>query len=141
MNNLFPSDLKMHCKFDLKGSTYKRKASRKEREKASPTYKDLDFMEMYPDGIYLQPEIHNCLMDTIVRDCRALESLKIMDYSLLMGIHNIDQGRNFKAVHRGRQEGSRSYVITKKAYPLLYKKFYQQKKYLVKIKIKQSRLK
>ena len=45
---------------------------------------------MYPEGIYLQPEIHSCLMDTIERDCRALESLKIMDYSLLLGIHIID---------------------------------------------------
>jgi 1-phosphatidylinositol-4-phosphate 5-kinase len=28
MNNLLPSGLRMHHKFDLKGSTYKRKASR-----------------------------------------------------------------------------------------------------------------
>ena len=28
MNNLLPSELKMHQKFDLKGSTFKRKASR-----------------------------------------------------------------------------------------------------------------
>ena len=27
MNNLLPSDVKMHLKFDLKGSTYKRKVS------------------------------------------------------------------------------------------------------------------
>ena len=58
-------------------------------------YQDLDFMEMYPDGIFLQPEIHCSLMDTIERDCRALESLKIMDYSLLLGIHIIDQVRAF----------------------------------------------
>merc|ERR1719295_2457909 len=80
----------MHHKFDLKGSTYKRKASRKERSKAHPTYKDLDFMTMYPEGILLQPELYHSLMDTIERDCRALESLKIMDYSFLMGIHNVD---------------------------------------------------
>ena len=52
---------------------------------------DLDFMEMYPNGILLQPELYTSLMDTIERDCRALESLKIMDYSFLMGIHNLDQ--------------------------------------------------
>ena len=75
---------------DLQGSTYGREASKKERKKAHPTFKDLDFLEMYPEGIYLQPEIHACLMDTIERDCRALESLKIMDYSLLLGIHIID---------------------------------------------------
>jgi len=91
MKNLLPSGLEMHHKFDLKGSTYKRKASRKERSKGHPTFKDLDFMEMYPEGILLQPELYNSLFDTIERDCRALESLKIMDYSFLMGIHNLDQ--------------------------------------------------
>ena len=91
MKNLLPSGLEMHHKFDLKGSTYKRKASRKERNKSHPTFKDLDFMEMYPEGILLQPELYNSLFDTIERDCRALESLKIMDYSFLMGIHNLDQ--------------------------------------------------
>ena len=42
---------------------------------------------MYPDGIFLHPDIYNALMDTIERDCRALESLRIIDYSLLLGIH------------------------------------------------------
>ena len=91
MKNLLPSGLEMHHKFDLKGSTCKRKASRKERNKSHPTFKDLDFMEIYPEGIFLQPELYNSLFDTIERDCRALESLKIMDYSFLMGIHNLDQ--------------------------------------------------
>ena len=58
---------------------------------ASPTYKDLDFLEMYPDGIMLTSEIYTNLMNSIQRDCRVLESFKIMDYSLLLGIHNIDQ--------------------------------------------------
>ena len=57
----------------------------------SPTYKDLDFLEMYPDGIMLTSEIYTNLMNSIQRDCRVLESFKIMDYSLLLGIHNIDQ--------------------------------------------------
>ncbi|KAG7243977.1 hypothetical protein INR49_006135 [Caranx melampygus] len=33
MNNVLPRSVKMHYKYDLKGSTYKRRASRKEREK------------------------------------------------------------------------------------------------------------
>ena len=50
MENLLPRGLEMHHKFDLKGSTFKRKASEKERKKAHPTFKDLDFLEdMYPE--------------------------------------------------------------------------------------------
>ena len=48
-------------------------------------------MELYPDGIILTSEIYQNLMNSIQRDCRVLESFKIMDYSLLIGIHNIDQ--------------------------------------------------
>lgn len=98
MNNLIPSGLRMQHKFDLKGSTCKRKASRRERAKSSPTYKDLDFMEMYPEGILLQAEIYENVMSSIKRDCRVLESFKIMDYSLLIGIHNVDQASKGKDV-------------------------------------------
>ena len=31
---------------------------------------DLDFLEMYPEGIQLQPELYHSLLDTIERDCR-----------------------------------------------------------------------
>ncbi len=91
MNNLLPSNVKMHLKFDLKGSTYKRKASKQERGKKSPTFKDLDFMEMLPEGVLLEAETYNALISTLRRDCRVLESFRIMDYSLLVGIHNLDQ--------------------------------------------------
>ena len=104
MDNLLPSGLKMHQKFDLKGSTFKIKASKKEKAKSSPTFKDLDFMEMYPDGITLQPETHKKLIDTIERDCMVLESLSIMDYSLLIGIHYLDKNgseeKNSKSLAR-----------------------------------------
>ncbi|KAI6183210.1 PIPK domain-containing protein [Aphelenchoides bicaudatus] len=90
MNNLLPQSVKMHQKFDLKGSTYKRFASRQERNKASPTLKDLDFNEEYPNGITLDPKTYDILMDIIKRDCLVLESFKIMDYSFLIGVHNID---------------------------------------------------
>ncbi|KAF3707338.1 Phosphatidylinositol 4-phosphate 5-kinase type-1 alpha [Channa argus] len=91
MNNLLPSAVRMHFKFDLKGSTYKRRASPKEREKTVPTYKDLDFMQDMPDGLLLEGDKYNAVCKTIQRDCLLLQSFKIMDYSLLMGIHNVDQ--------------------------------------------------
>ncbi|XP_036365438.1 probable phosphatidylinositol phosphate kinase DDB_G0267588 isoform X3 [Octopus sinensis] len=90
MNNLLPSSIKLTEKYDLKGSTYKRKASRHERAKESPTLKDLDFLDNHPDGLTLEKETYDALIKTIQRDCRVLESFKIMDYSLLVGIYNLD---------------------------------------------------
>uniref|UniRef100_A0A667XPN7 Phosphatidylinositol-4-phosphate 5-kinase, type I, beta b n=1 Tax=Myripristis murdjan TaxID=586833 RepID=A0A667XPN7_9TELE len=92
MNNVLPRSVKMHYKYDLKGSTYKRRASRKEREKACPTYKDLDFQDMH-EGLYFDAETYNNLMKTLQRDCRVLESFKIMDYSLLLGVHVLDHSQ------------------------------------------------
>lgn len=102
MNNLLPSSIKMHLKYDLKGSTYKRKANKSERQKKSPTYKDLDFMEHHPNGISLEADTYAALIKTIQRDCRVLESFKIMDYSLLVGVHNMDQAQKEKQEERTR---------------------------------------
>ncbi|ETN62891.1 hypothetical protein AND_005405 [Anopheles darlingi] len=111
MNNLLPSYVKMHLKYDLKGSTYKRKANKAERSKSSPTYKDLDFMEQHPNGLFLEAETYSALIKTIQRDCRVLESFKIMDYSLLMGIHNLDLAVKEKqeAAAKARSEGESDY--------------------------------
>ncbi|KAI4456574.1 phosphatidylinositol-4-phosphate 5-kinase [Holotrichia oblita] len=102
MNNLLPSVVVLHQKYDLKGSTYKRKASKGEMKKRSPTYKDLDFMEHHPEGILLEADTYNALTKTIQRDCRVLESFKIMDYSLLVGVHNLDQAQREKSEKRSQ---------------------------------------
>lgn len=47
-------------------------------------------MEQHPNGIFLEADTYNALVKTIQRDCRVLESFKIMDYSLLVGVHNLD---------------------------------------------------
>ncbi|KAM3858158.1 phosphatidylinositol 4-phosphate 5-kinase type-1 alpha-like [Diretmus argenteus] len=91
MNNLLPCAVQMHLKYDLKGSTHKRRASAKERDKAKPTYKDLDFMQDMPDGLLLDADKYTALSKTIQRDCLLLQSFKIMDYSFLVGIHNVEQ--------------------------------------------------
>lgn len=69
MNNVLPRVVRMHLKYDLKGSTYKRRASKKEREKARPTFKDLDFMQDLQDGLMLDQDTYNALAKTLQRDC------------------------------------------------------------------------
>ncbi|MBN3317143.1 PI51C kinase, partial [Atractosteus spatula] len=98
MNNVLPRVVRMHLKYDLKGSTYKRRASKKEREKSSPTFKDLDFMQDLQDGLMLDIDTYNALVKTLQRDCLVLESFKIMDYSLLLGVHNLDQAERERQV-------------------------------------------
>lgn len=71
MNNLIPSHVQMHEKYDLKGSTYKRRASSEERGKKTPTWKDLDFMERHPQGFLLDVETFKALEKTVQRDCRV----------------------------------------------------------------------
>ncbi|KAK2726744.1 hypothetical protein QYM36_008208 [Artemia franciscana] len=87
MNNIFPTSIQLHQKFDLKGSTYKRKVSKKETSKKSPTYKDLDFMKKHPEGIFLENKTYDTLFETMEKDCKLLESFKIIDYSLLLGVY------------------------------------------------------
>ncbi|XP_010787647.1 phosphatidylinositol-4-phosphate 5-kinase, type I, beta a isoform X1 [Notothenia coriiceps] len=102
MNNVLPRAIKMNYKYDLKGSSYKRRASRKERVKSSPTFKDLDFQEMH-EGLHFDADTYSALMKTLQRDCRVLESFKIMDYSLLLGVHVLDR----KLLSRGSRCDSR----------------------------------
>lgn len=70
MNNVLPRSMKMHYKYDLKGSTYKRRASHKEHTKPSPTFKDLDFQETH-EGLHFDADTYNALMKTLQRDCRV----------------------------------------------------------------------
>ncbi|UMM13413.1 hypothetical protein L5515_001704 [Caenorhabditis briggsae] len=101
MNNLLPQTVTMHEKYDLKGSTYKRMANKAERSKAHPTLKDLDFLENHKDGIFIDPIALDALMRSISRDCLVMESFKIMDYSLLVGIHNVELGIKERAEQNG----------------------------------------
>lgn len=86
MNNILPYSESIHLKYDLKGSRYMRKASVTERNKICPTYKDLDFLDHHPGGLFLHYDDYLKLMNTLQRDVRVLERFHIMDYSLLIGI-------------------------------------------------------
>ncbi len=84
MRNVFSNHLKIHMKYDLKGSTVDREASQKEREKDHPTFKDNDFLK---DGvkIHIGEDAKARLMETLKADVKFLANLHVMDYSLLLG--------------------------------------------------------
>ena len=80
----------MHKKYDLKGSTVDREASDKEKQKKEPTLKDMDFLN---DGakVKIGDEAKEKLLETLSADVEFLTKNDIMDYSLLLGIHDTKQ--------------------------------------------------
>ena len=90
MRNVFINKYKIHTKYDIKGSSVDRTASTKEKEKDLPTYKDNDLVS---DGrqINIGQESKKLFLDKLTRDVAFLCELKIMDYSLIIGIHENKQ--------------------------------------------------
>ena len=99
MRNVFSNHLKIHKKYDLKGSTVDREASQKEREKDSPTFKDMDFLNDKVK-IHIGDEAKARLMDTLRADVTFLTSLHLMDYSLLLGESKFKQKLSFWQIFR-----------------------------------------
>ena len=87
MENIFYNrfQLKMNTIYDLKGSTVGRRALKGSRTRASyhGTLKDLDLN----DSIVIGPEAKAQLMEQLEQDVTFLTQCGIMDYSLLLGIH------------------------------------------------------
>ena len=50
---------------------YDFQANKTERQKNSPTYKDLEFMEHHTEGLFLEADTYTALVKTIQRDCRV----------------------------------------------------------------------
>ncbi|KAK4806733.1 hypothetical protein QYF61_007531 [Mycteria americana] len=88
MRNMFSHRLPVHRKYDLKGSLVSREASDKEKGKDLPTLKDMDFLNKN-EKVYVGEEDQKDFMEKLKRDVEFLVQLKIMDYSLLLGIHEV----------------------------------------------------
>uniref|UniRef100_A0AAR2J9N0 Phosphatidylinositol 5-phosphate 4-kinase type-2 gamma n=1 Tax=Pygocentrus nattereri TaxID=42514 RepID=A0AAR2J9N0_PYGNA len=88
MRNMFSHRLVVHRKYDLKGSLVSREASDKEKVKELPTFKDVDFRNNM-QKVYVTEEQKEKIMEKLNRDVEFLVKLKIMDYSLLLGIHDV----------------------------------------------------
>ncbi|KAI7809558.1 putative phosphatidylinositol 5-phosphate 4-kinase type-2 alpha [Triplophysa rosa] len=111
--NVFSHRLPVYKKYDLKGSTVAREASDKEKTKELPTYKDNDFIN---DGqkIYIDEENKKMFLEKLKNDVEFLAQLKLMDYSLLVGIHDVERGEQEQPEEEsedndaGEEEGTES---------------------------------
>jgi hypothetical protein len=83
--NAFSSQCPIHERYDLKGSVVGRMTREEDKAKDGKVIlKDLDLTRQLPvGGLY-----RSLLLMQLKSDCQFLESLEIVDYSLLLGVHN-----------------------------------------------------
>ncbi|KAF5379041.1 hypothetical protein D9615_006035 [Tricholomella constricta] len=92
MNNIFPPHRDIHETYDLKGSTVGREYPEdKARENPRAVLKDLNWIHR-GRTLELGPEKRALLAEQLRRDAEFLKKINVMDYSLLVGIHNMQRG-------------------------------------------------
>ena len=94
MENIFynTEKFKMHERYDLKGSKVGRRSVKKTskiRREYKGTLKDLDLGDK---KIHIGADSKTRLLEQLRRDIEFLVRCKIMDYSMLLGIHNHSAG-------------------------------------------------
>ncbi|KAF7138204.1 hypothetical protein RHSIM_Rhsim07G0067200 [Rhododendron simsii] len=107
MGNLFCTEYPIHRRFDLKGSSIGRTTDKPEAEiDATTTLKDLDLNLIFR----LQKVWFQDFCRQVDRDCDFLEQERIMDYSLLVGLHFRETNQNTREalVSEGRPSGVRT---------------------------------
>ena len=96
MNNLFPPHRDIHQTFDLKGSEIGRDYKEEDLERnPRATLKDLNWLRR---NLHLElgHQKKHLFIQQMERDVALLQRLKIMDYSLLVGIHDLNRGNEEK---------------------------------------------
>ncbi|KAI5820827.1 hypothetical protein BZA77DRAFT_367710 [Pyronema omphalodes] len=89
MNNVFPPQHEIHQTWDLKGSTYRRLTSEsKIAENPKKTQQDNNWRNKGM-RLHLGPQKAELLLNQLRSDSDFLKKLRIVDYSLLVGIHRI----------------------------------------------------
>ncbi|KAJ7056542.1 hypothetical protein C8F01DRAFT_992770 [Mycena amicta] len=92
MNNLFPPHRDIHETFDLKGSTVGREYPEAKAEvNPRAVLKDLNWINR-GKMLELGPEKRALLTEQLRRDAEFLRKIRVMDYSLLIGIHKMERG-------------------------------------------------
>ncbi|PHH77946.1 hypothetical protein CDD80_7569 [Ophiocordyceps camponoti-rufipedis] len=92
MNNLFPPHRDIHQTFDLKGSTIGRDYKESDLDRnPRATLKDLNWQRR-KQHLELGLQKKQMFLAQLQRDVVLLKRLQIMDYSLLIGIHDVSRG-------------------------------------------------
>ncbi|KAI0202823.1 hypothetical protein F4808DRAFT_419989 [Astrocystis sublimbata] len=92
MNNLFPPHRDIHTTFDLKGSTIGRDYKEEDLEKnPRATLKDLNWLRR-KRHLELGLQKRQLFLQQLQSDVKLMQKLKIMDYSLLIGMHDLQKG-------------------------------------------------
>ncbi|KAL7316785.1 Phosphatidylinositol-4-phosphate 5-kinase [Mucor circinelloides] len=92
MGNVLPSNKDIHKTFDLKGSLFGRLTSDEEVAKnPHAVMKDQNWVKN-KEQIQLGPAKRALFLTQLERDVEILKRLNIMDYSLLVGVHDIKKG-------------------------------------------------
>eukprot|EP00929_Paragymnodinium_shiwhaense_P107559 TRINITY_DN7370_c1_g2_i2.p1 TRINITY_DN7370_c1_g2~~TRINITY_DN7370_c1_g2_i2.p1 ORF type:complete len:856 (+),score=195.15 TRINITY_DN7370_c1_g2_i2:82-2649(+) len=90
MGNMFNIPLEIHRRFDLKGSWVGRETPEDEGRDPTVALKDVDFTKQN-ESIRIGPERKKLMIEQLERDVDFLAQSNIIDYSLLLGIHDIDE--------------------------------------------------
>lgn len=94
MNNLFPPHRDIHTTFDLKGSTVGRDYKEDDLEQnPRATLKDLNWLRR-KRHLELGIQKKRLFLEQLRADVLLLKRLQIMDYSLLVGIHDVSRGND-----------------------------------------------
>ena len=94
MNNLFPPHRDVHGTYDLKGSTIGRLYDESKLQgNPRATLKDLNWLRR-DLKLEFGPQKKDIFIHQMERDVALLKKLKIMDYSLLVGIHDLQRGND-----------------------------------------------
>ncbi|KAG6012589.1 hypothetical protein E4U43_007726 [Claviceps pusilla] len=92
MNNLFPPHRDIHATFDLKGSTVGRDYKEEDLDRnPRATLKDLNWLRRQ-QHLELGIQKKRLFLEQLRKDVVLLKRLQIMDYSLLIGIHDLSRG-------------------------------------------------
>ncbi|KAJ1256320.1 hypothetical protein BS78_K046700, partial [Paspalum vaginatum] len=101
MGNLFCSNYAIHRRFDLKGSSHGRMTDKPlDQISEHTTLKDLDLNFIFRlEGSWFQE-----FSRQVDKDCELLEQERIMDYSLLVGIHFKDRCKDSSSADNGTSQ-------------------------------------